>query len=39
LVVTSSLLDGTLTEFTAGLRRMLKVEVAPRTRDVAISVW
>lgn len=39
LVVTSSLLEGTLTEFTAGLRRMLKVEVAPRTRDVAISVW
>lgn len=39
LVVTSSLLDGTLTELTSGLRPMMKVTVAPRTRDVAISVW
>ena len=39
LVVASSLLNGTLTEFTAELRPMMKVTVAPRARDVVISVW
>jgi YVTN family beta-propeller protein len=39
LVVTSSLANGALTEFTTGLRRLAQVTAAPRTRDVAISVW
>lgn len=39
LVVVSSLLDGTVTEFTDRLRRWQSVKVAPVARDVAISVW
>lgn len=38
-VVTSSLLDGAVTEFTDSLHRWMDVTVAPRTRDAAISVW
>lgn len=39
LVVTASLLDGAVSEYTTTLRRWMRVTVAPRTRDVAISVW
>jgi len=40
LVVTSSLLNGEVTEFNgASLARWMTVKVAPKTRDVAISVW
>jgi DNA-binding beta-propeller fold protein YncE len=40
LVVTSSLLDGYVTEFNGTtLARWMNVNVAPRARDVAISVW
>ena len=39
LVVTSSLLDGAVSEYTTALRRWMRVTVAPRARDVAISVW
>lgn len=39
IVVTSSLLDGAVTEFTSSLQRWMDVTIAPRTRDVAISVW
>jgi YVTN family beta-propeller protein len=39
LVVTSSLLDGAVTEFTSELRRWMNATVAPRARDLAISVW
>jgi DNA-binding beta-propeller fold protein YncE len=38
-VVTSSLLDGAVTEFTSSLQRWMDVTVAPHARDVAISVW
>ncbi len=37
-VVTSSLLTGTLAVFTPGLRRLRTVQVAPVTRDVALSI-
>jgi YVTN family beta-propeller protein len=39
LVVTSSLLDGVVCEYSDTLQRRLKMTLAPRTRDVAISVW
>jgi hypothetical protein len=40
LVVTCSLLNGDVTEFNgAVLARWMNVNVAPKTRDVAISVW
>jgi DNA-binding beta-propeller fold protein YncE len=39
LVVTSSLLDGRVSEYTTTLRRWMRVKIAPATRDVAISVW
>jgi DNA-binding beta-propeller fold protein YncE len=39
VVVTSSLLDGAVTEFTTSLQRWMNVTVAPHARDVAISVW
>ena len=40
IVVTSSLLTGRVTEYNATtLRRWMSVELAPATRDVAISVW
>jgi DNA-binding beta-propeller fold protein YncE len=38
-VVTSSLLDGAVTEFTDSLHRWMDVTVAPHARDIAISVW
>jgi YVTN family beta-propeller protein len=38
-VVTSSLLNGAVTEFTDGLQRWMDVTVAAYARDVAISVW
>ena len=38
-VVTSSLLNGAVTEFTDSLHRWMDVTVAPHARDVAISVW
>ena len=38
-VVTSSLLNGAVTEFTDSLQRWMDVTVAPHARDVAISVW
>jgi DNA-binding beta-propeller fold protein YncE len=38
-VVTSSLLNGAVTEFTDRLQRWMDVTVVPRARDVAISVW
>jgi DNA-binding beta-propeller fold protein YncE len=40
LVVTCWLLNGEVTEFNgASLARWMNVKVAPKTRDVAISVW
>jgi YVTN family beta-propeller protein len=39
LVVTSSLMRGTLTEFTDQLRRMRNLKVAPAARDVGVVVW
>jgi YVTN family beta-propeller protein len=39
LVVTSSLVNGAVTELTSNLRRRLEVKVAPSARDAAISVW
>lgn len=39
LVVTSSLLRGTVTELTDRLQRWQNVKIAPAARDVAISVW
>jgi YVTN family beta-propeller protein len=40
LVVTTSLLDGALTEFDgSNLRRLMDVKIAPAARDVTISVW
>ena len=39
LVVTSSLLTGTLSEFDAQLRPLLSVRLAGSTRDVALTVW
>jgi hypothetical protein len=40
LVLTCSHLNGDVTEFNgAVLARWMTVNVAPRTRDVAISVW
>lgn len=39
LVVTSSLMNGAVTEFTSNLTRWMNAKVAPRTRDVAVSVW
>jgi hypothetical protein len=39
LVVTSSLLDGAVTELTSRLRRRMSVTVGSGARDVAISVW
>jgi len=39
LVVASSLLDGTVSEYTTTLHRWMSANVAPATRDVAISVW
>jgi DNA-binding beta-propeller fold protein YncE len=39
LIVTSSLLDGAVSEYTTTLRRWMSVKVAPAARDVAISVW
>jgi YVTN family beta-propeller protein len=39
LVVTSSLGNGFVTEFTSTLRRLLTVTVARHARDVAITVW
>jgi len=38
-VVTSSLLNGAVAEFTDSLHRWMDVTVAPHARDVAISVW
>lgn len=39
LVVTSSLINGRVTEFTDTLKRWMEVTVAPNARDVAVSVW
>jgi len=39
LVVTSSLLRGTLTELDGRLRALRTVKVAPAARDVGVSVW
>ena len=39
LVVTSSLLRGTVTEFDDRLNRLTSVKVAPAARDAAIAVW
>lgn len=40
VVVTSSLLDGALTEFDgSNLHRLMEVKIAPAARDVTISVW
>jgi YVTN family beta-propeller protein len=40
LVVTSSLLDGALTEFAgSNLHRLMDVKIAPAARHVTISVW
>jgi DNA-binding beta-propeller fold protein YncE len=39
LVVTSSLLRGTVTEFDDRLHRIASLKVAPAARDAAISVW
>ena len=39
LVVTTSLLDGTVTEFDTNLRRLMSARVARATRAVAVTVW
>jgi len=39
LVVTSSLLRGTLTELNSRLRPLRTVKVAPAARDAGVSVW
>lgn len=39
LVVTSSLLGGTLSEFSFRLRPLLSVKLADAARDVAVTVW
>jgi DNA-binding beta-propeller fold protein YncE len=39
MVLTSSLVSGTVTEFNFRLRRIRSVKVAPAARDVAASVW
>src|SRR5207245_11575428 len=39
LVVTSSLLNGTLSEFDSSLHPMARVKVGASARDVAVTVW
>jgi len=39
LVVTSSLLDGSVTEFDTNLRRLMSVHVARAARGVALTLW
>jgi hypothetical protein len=39
LVVTASLLNGTLSEFSDTLRPLRVLKVAASTRDVALTVW